>query len=92
MSGSIQLLRHGTAHQGPVGEEVIREEFFISKEKVLEWQEDCSQGQENKSCLQGPWLDSDTGGTLSAQCRGLHPLPIMFHCVLELEPGVRHCY
>ena len=38
---------------------------------------------------QGPVQEQVSGGTLSAQCQGLHPLPVMFHCVLELEPGVR---
>ena len=41
---------------------------------------------------QGPvqeQADTGSGGTLGARCQGLHPLPVMFHCVLELEPGVR---
>ena len=41
---------------------------------------------------QGPvqeQAEAGTGGTLGARCQGLHPLPVMFHCVLELEPGVR---
>ena len=36
--------------------------------------------------------EADTGGTLGARCQGLHPLPVMFHCVLELEPGVRSAH
>ena len=41
---------------------------------------------------QGPvqeQAEAGSGGTLGARCQGLHPLPVMFHCVLELEPGVR---
>ena len=30
------------------------------------------------------------GGTLGSTCRGLHPLPVMFPCLLELQPGTRY--
>jgi len=90
VSGNIQLVRHGTPHQGPVGEKVMDHQFHLTKEQALHWQDDC-HGQ-TKSCMQGPLHESNTlgGGTLGSLCRGLHPLPVMFHCVLELEPGVRY--
>lgn len=91
VSGNIQLVRHGTCHQGPVGEKVMDHQFHLTKEQALDWQDDC-HGQ-TKSCMQGPLEESNTserGGTLGGLCRGLHPLPVMFHCVLELEPGVRY--
>merc|ERR1719468_119422 len=91
VSGNIRLVRHGTAHQGPVGQEVLTHQFQLTREQAMEWQEDC-HGQ-TKSCMQGPVqerAEADTGGTLGARCQGLHPLPVMFHCVLELEPGVRY--
>ena len=31
VSGCIQVTRHGTAHQGPVGEEVICHQFQVMK-------------------------------------------------------------
>ena len=36
------------------------------------------------------YQESGQGGTLGGDCRGLHPLPVMFPCVLELEAGVRY--
>ena len=34
VSGCIQVTRHGTAHQGPVGEEVISHQFQVIGVKV----------------------------------------------------------
>ena len=39
--------------------------------------------------MSGPVSVSGPGHTLAAVCQGLHPLPVMFQAVLELEPGVR---
>ena len=39
--------------------------------------------------MQGPYREG-AGGTLAATCHGLHPLPVMFPGVLELQPGVRY--
>jgi len=89
--GFIQLIRHGTPHQGPVGEEIITHQFHVSRDQARDWQNDC-HGL-TQSCMQGPMNESDPnhqGGTFGARCKGLHPLPVMFHCVLELEPGVRY--
>ena len=35
VSGCIQVTRHGTAHQGPVGEEVISHQFQVSYIVIL---------------------------------------------------------
>ena len=42
-----------------------------------------------QACMSGPVGVSGPGHTLAAVCQGLHPLPVMFQAVLELEPGVR---
>ena len=39
--------------------------------------------------MSGPVGVTGPGHTLAAVCQGLHPLPVMFQAVLELEPGVR---
>ena len=39
--------------------------------------------------MQGPCKDG-SGGTLGSTCRGLHPLPVMFPALQELQPGVRY--
>ena len=88
--GFIQLIRHGTPYQGPVGEEIITQQFHVPRDQARTWQNDCHG--KTQSCMQGPSdesLPNHEGGTFGARCKGLHPLPVMFHCVLELEPGVR---
>ena len=92
MSGEIQLVRHGTPHVGPIGQQVVSVTFRVSKEKALKWQENCD-GQ-TLACLQGPWMGNPSvqggGGTLGASCKGLHPMPVMFSEALELEVGTRY--
>ena len=103
--GRIQLTRHGTPHQGPVGddqhndndndddddddagEEMISEEFSVCRAAALQWLEDC--GGSGRSCMQGPCKEG-SGGTLASTCRGLHPLPVMFPALQELQPWVRY--
>ena len=90
VSGEVQLVRHGTAFAGPVGEKIISSAFHVTREKALEWQQDC-EGK-TFACLQGPWLSNSPGqgGTLGISCKGLHPMPVMFSCVMELEPETRY--
>ena len=90
VSGEVQLVRHGTPHVGPVGDKVISSAFHVSREKALQWQQDCDG--KTFACLQGPWMTntSGQGGTLGGTCKGLHPMPVMFNCVMELEPGTRY--
>ena len=66
---------------------MISEQFRVSRTAALEWLEDC--GGSGQSCMQGPCREG-SGGTLASTCRGLHPLPVMFPGVLELQPGVRY--
>ena len=66
---------------------MISEQFRVSQAAALEWLEDC--GGSGQSCMQGPCREG-SGGTLASSCRGLHPLPVMFPSVLELQPGVRY--
>jgi len=90
VSGEVQLVRHGTAYSGPVGEKINSSAFHVTREKALEWQQDC-EGK-TFACLQGPWLSNSPGqgGTLGISCKGLHPMPVMFNCVMELEPETRY--
>ena len=66
---------------------MISEQFRVSRAAALEWLEDC--GGSGQTCMQGPCRE-EAGGTLASTCRGLHPLPVMFPSVLELQPGVRY--
>ena len=84
--GRVLVTRHGTAHQGPVGQQVVSEEFSVGRAAALAWQENC--GGSRQSCMQGP--SEGQGGTLGGHCQGLHPLPVMFPDLLELEPGVNY--
>ena len=82
VSGEVQLVRHGTAHVGPIGEKIISSTFRVSLERALKWQEQCDG--KTFGCMQGPWLDGGGlalggGGTLEGSCKGLQPLPIMFN-------------
>jgi len=90
VSGEVQLVRHGTPHVGPIGEKIISSSFHVTKEKAMKWQEDCDG--KTLACLQGPWLSnrSGQGGTLGGACKGLHPMPVMFKHVMELEPNTRY--
>lgn len=86
--GEVQLVRHGTPHCGPVGDRVAKTEFQISRADGLRWQEDC-QGRTKYHCLQGPWR-ANRGAALGVECKGLHPLPVIFPGLVELEPGTRY--
>jgi len=86
--GQVDLLQHGTPHIGPHGEILSRINFNISRDTGRSWQEDCRG--ENPLCLQGPWQNTRPGGTLAGGCIGLHPFPLIFPALVELQTGVRY--
>ena len=56
ISDCRQLVRHGTAHQGPLGPRILSRPFTVTRERAVSWQQDCTGGD---FCLQEHPLQMD---------------------------------
>ncbi|XP_023341868.1 uncharacterized protein LOC111711695 [Eurytemora carolleeae] len=80
---SVDLIEHGTASSGPAGDMVASRSLYISRSSLATWPHKFRGAKLVQIEAEGDQCKEDPG-------RGLHPLPVMFDQLVELQTSIRY--